>query len=94
MLYFTYSFIRDHINIDNYYWFLFACYYSNNITELEDFDLDNILIDKKSHENSSVYNISNKTIIDSKPLRIRFFQIDGIIRIYDGTRYLTLFGSE
>ena len=27
-------------------------------------------------------------------MRIRFFKIDGIIRIYDGTRYLTLFGSE
>ena len=33
-------------------------------------------------------------MIDPKPLRIRFFKIDGIIRIYDGTRYLTLFGSE
>ena len=29
-----------------------------------------------------------------RPLRIRFFKIDGTIRIYDGTRYLTLFGSE
>ena len=26
--------------------------------------------------------------------RIRFNQVDGFIRIYDGTRYLTLFGSE
>ena len=31
-----------------------------------------------------------------KPLRIRFDKIDGfiIIRVYDGTRYLVLFGSE
>ena len=27
------------------------CYYFNDIIMLEDFDLDNILIDKKSHEN-------------------------------------------
>ena len=27
-------------------------------------------------------------------MRIRFDQIDGFIRISDGTRYLTLFGSE
>ena len=32
--------------------------------------------------------------IGPKPLRIRFDKIDGFIRIYDGTRYLTLFGSE
>ena len=28
---------------------------------LEDFDLDNILIDEKSHENILIYNISYKT---------------------------------
>ena len=27
------------------------CYYFNDIIMLEDFDLDNILIDKKSYEN-------------------------------------------
>ena len=41
-----------------------------------------------------IYDISYKTLIGSKPLRIRFDKIDGFIRIYDGTRYLTLFGSE
>ena len=40
------------------------------------------------------YDISFKTLIDPKSLRIRFDKIDGFIRIYDGTRYLTLFGSE
>ena len=57
-------------------------------------NLGNILIDEKSHENILIYDISYKTLINSKPFRIRFFKIDGIIRIYDGTRYLTLFGSE
>ena len=27
-------------------------------------------------------------------MRIRFYKINGFIRIYDGTRYLTLFGSD
>ena len=54
----------------------------------------NILIDGKLHENSLIYNISYKTLIDSKPLQIRFNKIDGFIRIYDGTRYVTLFGYE
>ena len=36
----------------------------------------------------------DKTLIGSKSLRIRFDKIDGFIRIYGGTRYLTLFGSE
>ena len=27
-------------------------------------------------------------------LRIRFDKIDGFIRVYDGTRYLVLFGSQ
>ena len=62
--------------------------------EIKDFDLDNILIDEKSHENILIYNISYKTLIDPKPLGIRFDIIDGFIRIYDGTRYLTLFGSK
>ena len=33
-------------------------------------------------------------MIGSKPLHIRFNKIDGFVRIYDGTRYLNLFGSE
>ena len=30
----------------------------------------------------------------AKQLRIRFDKIDGFVKIYDGTRYLALFGSE
>ena len=55
---------------------------------------DDILIDEKSHKNILIYDISYKTLIGSKSLHIRFNKIDGFIRIYDGTRYLTLFGSE
>ena len=52
------------------------------------------MIDGKSHGNILIYDISYKTLIDSKPLRFRFDKIDGFIRIYDGPRYLTLFGAE
>ena len=41
-----------------------------------------------------IYDISSKTLIFSKPLQIRLVKIDGIIRIYDRTRYLTLFDNE
>ena len=70
-----------------------TCYYFNYIIKLEDFDLENILIDEKSPENILIYDISYKTLIGSKPLCIRFSKINGFIRISDGTRYLTLFGS-
>ena len=71
-----------------------TCYYFNDIIRLEDFDLDNILIDEKLRENILIYDISYKTLIDPKSLRIIFDKIDGSIRIYDETRYLNLFGSE
>ena len=70
------------------------CYYFDDINILEDSDLDNVLIDKKSHKNMLIYNMLYKTLIGLKPSRIRFDKIDGFIRIYDGTRYLKLFGSE
>ena len=35
-----------------------------------------------------------KLLIDPTPLQIIFFKTDGFIRIYDGTRCLTLFCSE
>ena len=71
-----------------------TCYYFEDIIKFEDSDLDNILIDEKSFENILVYSISYKTLIGSKSLSIRFNKIDGFIRVYDGTRYLILFGAE
>ena len=62
--------------------------------KFEDFNSDNILINEKSQENILIYDISYKTLIREKLLRIRFSKIDGLIRIYDGNRYLTLLGSE
>ena len=68
------------------------CCYFDDIIKLKDFDI-NILIDEKLHENILIYEISYKTLIGSNILCIRFDKIDGFIRIYDGTRYLTLLGS-
>ena len=52
-----------------------TCYYFDDIIELEDSNLDKILIEEKSHENTLIYDISYKTLIGSKPLRIRFDKI-------------------
>ena len=54
------------------------CCYFDEIIKLEDFDLDNMLIDKKSHEHILIYDISCKTLIGLKPFRIRFNKIDGL----------------
>ena len=70
------------------------CYYFNDIIKLEDFDLDNILIDEKSHKNILIYDTSYKTLIDPKPLRLRFNKVDGFIKLYDGSKYLVLLGPE
>ena len=69
------------------------CYYFNDIMKVEDIDLYNILLDKKLYENNLVYNILCKTFIGAKLFRIRFDEVYGIIKIYDGARYLELFGS-
>ena len=61
----------------------FKSYYFDDIIKIEDFDLDNTLIDEKSYENISVYKISYKSLTESKPLRIRFDEIDGFIRVLE-----------
>ena len=49
-----------------------TCYYFDDIIKIEHFDFDNILLDEKSYENVSIYDISYKSLIGAKPLRIRF----------------------
>ena len=60
-----------------------------SIIKTEDFEITNILIDEKPYKNILVYYISYKSLIGSKPLHI---ELD--IRVYDGTRYLVLFGTK
>ena len=61
---------------------------------MKDFDFDNILLNEISYGNILVYNVSYKTLIGAKPLRVRDDQVYGFIRVYDGNRYLVLFRSE
>ena len=63
-----------------------TCYYFNDIIKIEGFKFD-ILLDEKSYENILVYDISYKTLFGSKPLRIRFDEVDGFIRYYDRIKY-------
>ena len=70
------------------------CHFLGDIIKLEDFVFDNILINENSYENILVYDISLKILIGVKPLRIRFNKVNGFIRVYDGTKYLVLFGDE
>ena len=52
-----------------------TCHYIDGVTKSEDFNLDNILIDEKSHEIIFIYNISYKTSIDSKALILNLIWI-------------------
>ena len=72
------------INIKNQ-----TCYFFNDIIKIEDFNFDKILLDGKSHINILIYDISEKILIGRKTLRIN----NGLVRVYDGTRYLVLFGG-
>ena len=45
------------------------------------------MIEKKSHENTLIYNIWFKTLTGPKALRIRFDKIDEFIETYNGTKY-------
>ena len=71
-----------------------TCYYFDDLIKIEDFGFDNTLLDEKSYKNILVYDISHKTLIDTKSLSIRFDKVDGFIKISDGTRYLVLFAPE
>ena len=41
-----------------------------------------------------VYDISYKTLIGAKQMRISFDKVGEFLRVYDGTRYIVLFGPE
>ena len=76
-----------------------TCYYSGDIIRLWDRDIDfnDILLDEKlykeKYENILIYDISfiTKLTTGAKPLRIRFSEIDGFIKIHDRIRYFVLF---
>ena len=41
-----------------------------------------------------IYDILYKTLISPKLLQFRFDKIDGLLRVYDGSKYLVLLGPE
>ena len=70
-----------------------TCYYFDDIMKVEDIDVNNILLDEKSYENILVFNILYKKFIDAKSLCIRFNKVNGLIKTYNGIRYLELSDS-
>ena len=69
------------------------CFYFDDSINGIKINFSNILLDKKSYENISVYSISYKTLTDPKRLRIKFDKTDRfIIPIDDKIEYLILFG--
>ena len=76
------------IDINNW-----LCYYFDDIINGSRTNFRNILLDKKSYETISFYNISYKTPTCPKPVGIRFDEIVGLIISFDGTvKHLILFG--
>ena len=75
-----------------------TCYYFNDTIKIEDFDLDNICIDKKSYKKILVYDILYKSLIDYKIISLYVLdlikQIDllkfmmDFIRLYNRIIYL------
>ena len=67
-------------------------HYFDGITTDRDIYSVDILLDEKIYENISVYDISYKTSMGSKPLSIRFNKIDGFITVLDcKIKHLVLF---
>ena len=56
-------------------------YYFDDMMRVIDIDFYNILLDEKSYKYLLIYNISYKTFMGEKPLRIWFDKIDGFIKI-------------
>ena len=72
-----------------------TCYYFDDIIRDLDIDFDSILIDEKSdkdkEESILTYDISYKTFMNVKALRIMFDEKDGLIKVDDGIRCLVLY---
>ena len=60
-----------------------TCYYSDDIININDMDL-NIFLDEKSYEN--IYGVAYKTRYGTNPLGITFNTVHGYIRKYYNTK--------
>ena len=69
-------------------------YHLDDIIKFQDFDFANISLDEKSYEKTLIYDVLYKTYTDAKTLHIMSDEVNRLIRDYDGTKYLVLFGLE
>ena len=75
-----------------------AYYFFNDIINIENFDLNNIKIDKMSYQNILIYYIGYVTIKDLKYVKIysvnhlylTFSKVNGCFEEINGNKYLTL----
>ena len=71
-------------------------YFFNDIISIENFDVNNIKIDEKSHKNILVYYIGYVTIKEDlnvysvNPLYLIFTNVNGYFEEINGNKYLTL----
>ena len=71
------------------------CYYFDDIVTDRDIHSVDFLLDKKIHENISVYDISYKTSTDPEPFCIWLDDIDGFSRVLHGEiKHLVLFDYQ
>ena len=69
-----------------------TCYYFDDIIKDKNYDFSDIFLDEKLYENLSICDISYKSSMSPKQLRIRIDKIDGFIMILDGKiKHLVLF---
>ena len=64
-----------------------TCYYFDDIMAVRDNDFRDISQDRKSYKNILIYDFSHKTLMGSKPLRIKFYKIDGLITTQNIRKY-------
>ena len=69
-----------------------TCCYFDDIMKAIDIYSGNILLGNQIYRNTLeiIYDISYKTFMGSKPLRVWFDKIDRFIKIHDGIRFLVL----
>ena len=60
-----------------------TCYFFYDLMRLWAISFSDILSEKKLYENILIYDISYKTFMGTKSLRIWFDKIDGFIKFYE-----------
>ena len=84
-----------YINIKNQ-----ACYFFNDIINIENFDPNNIEIDEKLYKNIFIYYIGYVTlkkflqIYSLNPLYLVFTYVNGYFEEINGNKYLTPFSTN